>query len=308
MKRKTTIIVLLFGVLLAACAGGGADIVGGEGAAETTIPATARIVEAQAGAETADAETAARAATASLEGATVPIGSRPRIIRDGRIDLRVEPGTFGARAAEVRRIAEDLGGYLAGGETRLEEVDGETYTVGTFTLRVPENRFEEALDRTEALGDRLELRLSSQDVTEEYVDLESRLRYWRSQEQFYARLMEEATTIEDLVTIQTRMQDVLLTIEQIEGRLRYLEDRTSYATLTVGLTEAPALAPGPVVGEPGILERAIDQAGDVLLTTIGGLIVAAAFLLPVTVAGGALVLVLWAVVMIVRRRPRGETG
>jgi hypothetical protein len=168
-------------------------------------------------------------------------------------------------------------------------------------MRIPEDRFDDALNRVDGLGERLSLNVSSQDVTEEYVDLEGRLRYWRSQEEFYTRLMDEATEIDDLVTIQTRMQDVLLNIEQIEGRLRYLDSRTSFSTLTVGMTEVPGSTPIEDPDDPGILEEAIEQAGSVLLATIGGLIVGAAFVLPIALV--ALVgFGLWRAVSATRRR------
>jgi hypothetical protein len=210
------------------------------------------------------------------------------VIRDGRIDVRIEQGTFVETAAGVRTIAEDLGGYVSSGESHIQAVDEQDYTVGWFTIRIPVERFDEAMARVDELGERLDLEVSSQDVSEEYVDLEGRLGYWRNQEAFYARLMEEATTIDELVTIQTRMQDVLLNIEQIEGRLRYLDARTEYATLTVGITEVPG--PLPVVepsAPPGIVAGAIEQAGAVLLGTIGFLIVGAAFLIPVGIVAAA---------------------
>ena len=119
--------------------------------------------------------------------------------------------------------------------------------------------------------------------------------------------MNEATEIDDLVTIQTRMQDVLLNIEQIEGRLRYLDSRTSFSTLTIGLTEVPGATPIDEPDDPGILESAIDQAGEVLLATIGGLIVGAAFVLPIAL----LALVgfgLWRAVSAVRRPKEGTSA
>jgi hypothetical protein len=237
--------------------------------------------------------------------AAAPIGTDPpaglKVIRDGRVELRVEPGTFGQISSQLRSIAQDLGGYITAGETYLQEIDDVAYTVGWLTMRIPEDRFDDALDRVDGLGERLSLNVSSQDVTEEYIDLEGRLRYWKTQEEFYTRLMAEATEIEDLVTIQTRMQDVLLNIEQIEGRLRYLDSRTSFSTLTVGLTEVPGSTPIEEPEDPGVLEEALDQAGEVLLATIGGLIVGAAFALPFIL----LALVgfgLWMAVRSIRRR------
>jgi hypothetical protein len=223
-----------------------------------------------------------------------------KVIRDGQVDIRVEPGTFSQVSAQLTNIAADLGGYITAGETHLQEIDDVSYTVGWLTLRVPEDRFDDALTRVDGLGERLSLSVSSQDVTEEYVDLEGRLSYWRSQEEFYMRLMREATEIDDLVTIQTRMQDVLLNIEQIEGRLRYLDSRTSFSTLTVGLTEVPGSTPIDEPDDPGIIEQAIEQAGTVLLATIGGLIVGAAFILPIAM----LALVgfgLWRAIVAVRK-------
>jgi hypothetical protein len=226
-----------------------------------------------------------------------------KVIRDGSVDLRIEPGSFGVSSAQIRQIAADLGGYVASGESRVEQFDEERYASGWFTIRIPSDRFDDAVERVEALGERVSASLSSQDVTEEYVDLEGRLNYWREQEAFYARLMQEATTIEELVTVQTRMQDVLLNIEQIEGRLRYLDSRTDFATLTVGLTEVPdatiaAVAPA----EDGPIAEAFDQAGEVLLATVSFIIVAAAVAIPLAI----LVLIAYGVYRLFGRSSRKQ--
>jgi len=215
-----------------------------------------------------------------------------KIIRDGRLDLRVDLGTFGSNAEQIRVIASDLGGYVSAGETRIEEFEDDRYAVGWYTMRIPSDRFDDAVGRIEQLGERVSASLSSQDVTEEYVDLEGRLNYWEQQEAFYSTLLDEATTVNESIAIQGQMQNVLLTIEQIEGRLRYLDGRTDFATLTVGLTEVPSgpVAP-PVATDPGTIEQAFDQAGEVLLATVAFLIVAAAVAIPI----GVLVLMVYGV-------------
>jgi hypothetical protein len=218
-----------------------------------------------------------------------------KIIRDGRLDLRVDPGTFGSNTEQIRVIAADLGGYVSQGETRIEEYDDDRYAVGWYTMRIPSHRFDEAVGRVELLGERVSASLSSQDVTEEYVDLEGRLNYWQQQEAFYSKLMDDATTVNEMIALQAQMQEVLLTIEQIEGRMRYLDSRTDFATLTVGLTEIPSGPVTPPVGtdptEPGTIQQAFDQAGEVLLATVGFLIVAAAVAIPI----GILVLMVYGV-------------
>lgn len=208
-----------------------------------------------------------------------------KIIRDGRLDIRIDEGTFGSKAEELRTIAADLGGYIASGETYIEQLEDGRYAVGWYTMRIPSDRFDDAVSRVERMGDPVSASLSSQDVTEEYVDLQGRLDYWRTQEQFYLRLLEEASTVEDLILVQTRMQEVLLTIEQIEGRLRYLDSRTDFATLTVGMTEVPDTIVDHET-EPtlkGPIAEAFDQAGEVLLGTVAFLIVATAVVVPMAI-------------------------
>lgn len=289
--------VIALALLLAACSGGADSLERAaasiEGVEQTTTTAAGAAADEDGqfggGEETAVVDLDAPPAE--------PTRYELKVIRDGRVDIRVAIGGFESSAAELRLIAADLGGFVAQGETRLEEIDGEKYQTGWFTLRIPESQFETALGRLDGLGERLNVSLSSQDVTEEYVDLEGRLRYWKNQEEFYERLLEEATTVQDLVTIQNQMQEVLLNIESIEGRLRYLDDRTTFSSLTVGLTEVPGEAPLPVEEpeDPGIISEAISQAGTVLLGTIGFLIVGAAFLLPVSIVAVVLFLLLKAV-------------
>ena len=300
--RVATAALLAAVLLLGACSGSddAANVVTTAAmgyATEQTIAASGR--------EAADAELVGEPGVKVSPAIGTELPDGLKVIRDGRVDIRVEVGTFGQISSQLRSIAADLGGYITAGETHLQQIDDVSYTVGWLTMRIPEDRFDDALNRVDGLGERLSLNVSSQDVTEEYVDLEGRLRYWRSQEEFYQRLMNEATEIDDLVTIQTRMQDVLLNIEQIEGRLRYLDSRTSFSTLTIGLTEVPGAPPIEEPDDPGSLESAIDQAGEVLLATIGGLIVGAAFVFPIAL----LALVgfgLWRAVAAARRPKEGK--
>jgi hypothetical protein len=227
-----------------------------------------------------------------------------KVIRDGRIDIRIDAGQFDVRGAELRGIAADLGGYVASGESHIEEYDDARYAVGWFTLRIPSDRFEDAVDRVENLGERVSSSLSSQDVTEEYVDLEGRLSYWKQQKAFYSKLLNQAETVDDLIAVQVQMQDVLLNIEQIEGRIRYLDGRTSFATLTVGLTEVPDVITPPVEAEsdPGPIAEAFDQAGAVLLATVSFLIVASAVVIPLAI----LALLVWLLVRLFMPRNKQE--
>lgn len=280
---------MVLALVLSACSSSSDEAAVSEGTAGT--PNLAAADQAVAAPETDDP-----AFRATLEDDTPEVvltqAQDIRVIRDGRVDLRINPDEFGQISSQLRTIAADLGGYVSSGESHLEEIENERYAVGWFTLRVPEPQFEEALARAEDLGERIGLNVTSQEVSEEYVDLQGRLRYWESQEAFYLQLMDDATSTQELVALQAQMRDVLLTIEELEGRLRYLDSRTQFSTLTVGLTEVPVAAPVVVPEDPGIITDALDQAGTVLLSMVAFLIVAAAFALPIGIVA-ATVYAVW---------------
>lgn len=310
-RRRTFVRILIaviaVSVVVAACDGAGdtaglvSTVLDENGESSTTAVAAAGFEpEAEDAAEAATFRGVAEDGTVAFK-TTSSLRFDARIIRDGRLDLRIDLDSFGAKAEEIRTIAADLGGYISSGETYIEEYDDERYAVGWYTMRIPSDRFDDAVSRVERLGERVSASLSSQDVTEEYVDLEGRLNYWREQEQFYMRLMDEATSIDDMISLQTRMQEVLLNIEQIEGRLRYLDSRTDFATLTVGLTEVPDGPVAPIEPEPtnpGPIAEAFDQAGEVLLATVAFIIVSAAVAIPL----GILALMVYGAIRLILAR------
>lgn len=231
-----------------------------------------------------------------------------RIIREAAMEIRVEQGTFEQRFAELRRIAADLGGYVSDATTGITSHDDEDHAFGTITLRIPTDRYDDAVDRLDGLGERLSLAMNTQDVSAEFVDLEARLRHWEASEEFYLLLLTEAETTADAISIKNQLDNVQLTIEQIEGRLRYLEDRTSLSSLTVTMTEAPDAVPVPVEEEeePGIIEQALQEAGAVTLGIFSFLIVAGAAVIPLAM----LALLVYGMWRLGRRfmSPRGETA
>lgn len=222
-----------------------------------------------------------------------------RVIRDATIDIHV--AEFEPAWDRLRRIAGDVGGYVADASTDIAAAavgavpdDGvcpegdcnDGYAVGSATLRVPSARFDEAMDRVIALGEPISQAVQGTDVSEEFVDLEARLRHWKRVEVFTLGLMDDAKDIADSLAIQQRLDTVQLTIEQIEGRLRFLDARTTFSTITVGLTEAPVVPPAPVeTPEPAPITEAFQQAVDMITAVLAFMIVALAFIVPFGVIG-----------------------
>ncbi|MGD0529122.1 MAG: DUF4349 domain-containing protein [Polyangiaceae bacterium] len=132
--------------------------------------------------------------------------------------------------AAVESLARDLGGYLA------QRGDAQ------ITVRVPRPRFDEAITRLEKLGDITHRNVSAEDVTDEYVDLELRLKNARAMRDQLAGLLKGAA-VKDAVEIEKELAKVTEVIEQIEGRLKVMRDKVGYSSITVSFQ---ANAPSPV--------------------------------------------------------------
>ena len=127
----------------------------------------------------------------------------------------------------VRLLTESHNGFVATEKTRKNS--------GFITIRLPQRVFHETVAEIEELGELQSRDLQGQDVTEEYVDLGSRLVNLENQEQRLLEIMEMGTTVESVLKVENELERVRGSIESIKGRLNYLESRVELATITVYL-------------------------------------------------------------------------
>lgn len=226
-------------------------------------------------------------------GADDSVFGSPKVIKNGQVELRVERDSFGEAVDEVYFLAQRLQGIV-----KSTAIDDSGEGRGAVIIRIPSDRFEDALRELKDIG-RIESQyVDTQDVTDEFVDLEARIRNARTAEQVLLNLMDEATTIADTIRVQNQLERVQENIERMRGRLRVLDDQTSFSTLAVDVIEAGVPQDDPE--DAGALAKAWDDAVDGFMGVISAVIVASGVLLPVAVM--ALV-----VALLVRRlRPRLE--
>ncbi|MBA2366885.1 MAG: DUF4349 domain-containing protein [Actinomycetota bacterium] len=259
-------------VVATACSGsdlsaGGADAGGGGSSSgvgsATHGDAELRVEEAQlgAGASTNGGQTAARLPTVG-----------PSVIKTGYLKLTVSEDGFSEATQDAVALAGRFSGFVL--STSIEGKDSRS---GTLVIRVPSDRFEELVNEVKNLGDVRSESISGQDVTQEFVDLESRLRNLRAQEAVLLRLFDKATTVAATIRVQSELGRVQLESEQLRGRLRYLEDQTSLATLSITVAEKGVPAPAT----RGTLAKAWDRALEGALGVVAAVIVGAGTLLPV---------------------------
>ena len=178
----------------------------------------------------------------------------PILLRTADLTFRV--GDYPEAAAAVPRIVGQFDAYLAG-----EEENRSSYRVSnTYTIRVASVQFDSLLTALTALADDVEHRsISVTDVTEEFVDVEARLRARRAVEAQYVALLERAADVEDVVAVQEKLAQVREEIERAEGRLRYLRDRAAMSTVRLTLFEE---SPTGIASGPGFFDRLGDAFAD----------------------------------------------
>lgn len=161
-----------------------------------------------------------------------------------RAELTIEVKNFTAARDAIERIVNETDGYIV--ETSQYE---EEHTIGGYLMvRVPQSIFTDFMHRVEKLADKVPHRqVSGSDVTEEYVDLESRLKAKKAVEKRLLALMENAEKTEDLLQISQDLGQVQEEIEQITGRMHYLDHQVDYAAVNIDITQT--VIPRAVSGE-----------------------------------------------------------
>ncbi len=160
-----------------------------------------------------------------------------KIIKTGYITLEVEDVV--EAMDKVAEVAGELDGYVVS-SNKYEQKRGIS---GSVAIRVPTDTFDEAFERLRELAINVpQESTQATDVTEEYVDLEARLRNLEATEAQYLALLEKAEKVEEMLKVQQALSDVRGQIEQIEGRMKYLERTSDMALIEVTLNETKGLA------------------------------------------------------------------
>ena len=239
---------------------------------------------------TAGAPAAKGASGGAAEVRLVDLGNR--IVRTATIDLEVGKDALDETIDRATQAVTRAEGTYVGSSTSVPDREAAR---GEVTFRVPVGGFEAVLRELKGLGTYRGERSSTQDVTNQYVDLRGQLTAWRAQERVFLRLLGRARSIGDVIAVQNQLQPVQSNIERLQGQVNHLEDQSSFSTIVLRLHE-----PGAAAGQPGSrLERAWATAVSGLGVMAAAALVAVVWLAPVALVGGLVLLLVRAA-----RRPR----
>ncbi|MEU9882327.1 DUF4349 domain-containing protein [Streptomyces phaeochromogenes] len=188
---------------------------------------------------------------------------------------------------ETRTVVENAGG-MVGNETTDRDSEGRERS--RVVLRVPSDKYEEVRTELEGSGKLLDRRAKAEDVTEQVVDVESRIKSQRASVVRIRELMDQATKLSDVVTLEGELSTRQADLESLLAQQASLKDRTSLATITLSLSETPVKKVAKD-DDPGFAD-ALGGGWDAFVTMFRWIALALGAVLPFLV-GAALLLFLW---------------
>ncbi|MER5438070.1 DUF4349 domain-containing protein [Streptomyces sp. NPDC002790] len=262
-RPLTLLVAALFAVALAltGCSGGGGDS-GSKSAADGDDKGASQSDLGAGG---------GRSGSAGHQAKKPPKLTGVHVIRTAHLSVRVKDVPDALDKA--RTAAEDAGG-MVGDETT--DRDGHGHERSRVTLRVPQESYEDVLGQLAGSGRLLEQNRTAKDVTDQVVDVDSRIKSQRASVARVRELMDRAEKLSDVVTLEGELGTRQSELEALLAQQDSLKDRTSLATITLRLTETP---PPPADTDPGFLD-ALSAGWNSFTTTLKWIGIAVAAVLP----------------------------
>jgi hypothetical protein len=196
-----------------------------------------------------------------------------KLLRTGHLELEV--ASVEHAIDSLRELAAQSGAIVAGSEVRRHESGASS---GSVTLKVPASGFDGSWRALKALGKVRNERISTEDVTKAYFDLETRLAVKRRTEERLRQLLTSATgKLSEILEVERELDRVVVEIEQLLGEKRFYDERLALSTIVVELSEPLAIVRASAV-QP--IVDALREAAEVLAESVAVLILAVTAALP----------------------------
>lgn len=234
-------------------AGGGESYAETEEAVEApAAPPPNAAMAMDAGAATANTATADGA---SADGAASRSAETPeyglKIIREARIEMQTE--NYSEDMAALEELVTSMGGFITSREEWGSEQSaetGENPRTLSLTLRIPSDQLDAFVEQAKQVGIVTASSISETDVTDQYTDTDRRLQAYQKQYDRVLEMMDQATTVEELIQIESELSRLEMEIESCQGTLNYWDARVNYSTVYIYVDEVRrAISANPSLGE-----------------------------------------------------------
>lgn len=214
----------------------------------------------------------------SLERSSQSSPTTRRIIRNAELTLESEYPEETQK--QVSAIAESKGGFVTETQQSSSDRRGSARDTILVSLRVPAEKFAETLEEIRKIAGRVVFEnIKGQDVTEEFIDIEARLKAHRALEDQFLEIMKRANSVADAMNVQRELANVRAEIEKIEGRKRFLEDQVGLSTIKLRI-QTPAAISASGAGFGQRLIESVSTGFDAALGFVLGMITVVIALIP----------------------------
>lgn len=206
---------------------------------------------------------AAASPAPARETAQTLVLTERKIIKNGSISFQTknlaETGEF------IVKAVNDMQGYISGDNV----YNSDDRITRNITIRIPAQSFDLLLQRISENAQKLDSKnIYTQDVTEEFIDIEARLKTKKELESRYRQLLTQAKSVEDILAIEKEMGTLRSDIESIEGRLKFLNNQVNFSTLSVDFYQLTK----STLNFPSKIGHALGEGWRVFLAFLVGLI------------------------------------
>ena len=180
------------------------------------------------------------------------VGQPAKVVTTGSIYLALGSAPLAPAVTRLTTVAAGAGGFVASSSLQVGAPDGSSPSSGTVVLQVPQASFAAVLAQVRQIAKVTSMTTASTDVTGQYVDLQARIDALQASRLQYLTILSKATSIGDILAVQSQLDTIQSQIEQLQGQLNLLDSQTTYATLTVSLSQAGHRPPPPPVPQSGL--------------------------------------------------------
>jgi len=242
-------------------------------------------------ADSGAAESVTQDETINMAEASLPNTDR-KIIKNGELSIYV-PDIIDT-LNDVEEKVRQLDGYTS--ESSLNN-NGDGRRNGRITIKIPTENFTQMLQWLSNTGKVQNKRIYTEDVTEEYIDLEARITNLKAQEKRLQEILTKAETVEEILKVEKEIERVRGEIDSLSGRLKYLQDRLAFSTIKLTLQES--VTASSTLSTPGFnsfFQRtgvALVNNTNTLLNGTGNFLIFCIGIIPLLLPLALIALILW---------------
>ena len=156
-----------------------------------------------------------------------------KIIKNASLNLETQD--FDTTLSEIKSRVSEFGGYISSSSLRGNKSEGSRYA--NLVCRIPADNYENFLSSTDKTGNVTYLSESEEDVTNQYIDLDARIKNLEAQYKKLNELLSKAETLDEMLTIENYIYDIQYQLDSYKGRMKALEGQIAYCTVSVNVSE-----------------------------------------------------------------------